>query len=109
MPSRPAGASAAAAGRLLRLALAGGALARRLLGRAPLLRLTHPEALLQRLHQVDDLRLRRRLRLGGDLLALDLLLDELEHPRLHVVLVLLRLELLVLDLLDELNRQLHLA
>src|SRR5205814_4043564 len=67
------------------------------------------QALLQGLHEVHHLR--RRLlgrRAGGDVLALELVRDELLDPLAHLVLVLLGLEALGGDLLDELPGQLHL-
>src|SRR5882672_1082296 len=50
------------------------------------------ETLFQGLHQIEDPRLRRFLRLLGDLLAFDLALDLLHHALAHVVLVLLGVE-----------------
>jgi len=50
------------------------------------------EALLERLHDVDDRGLAALLR-HGDLLALNLLLDDFPQPRLILVLVVLRMEL----------------
>src|SRR3989440_77357 len=58
------------------------------------------EARLERCHQIDDLRLRRLGRLLGDLLALDLALNLLEHPFAYVVLVLVGFE--EVRLLDDL-------
>src|SRR5687768_17973431 len=50
------------------------------------------QAGLQRFHEIENLAALLRLGLGGDLLAFDLLLDRLEHPLPHGVMVLLRLE-----------------
>src|SRR5690606_22446342 len=66
------------------------------------------EAGLERLHQVDDLRLRRLLRRGDDVLAFDLALDLLEDAGAHFVVVQLWLELLRRGLLDELHGELQL-
>src|SRR2546421_1133761 len=67
------------------------------------------ETRLERLHQVDDLGLRRLGRLLGDLLALHLPLDLLEDSLAHVVLVLRRLERVRGRLLDELHGHLELG
>src|SRR6185295_19811475 len=45
------------------------------------------EARLERRHEVDDLRLGRLCRSGGDLLALDLALDQIPHLLALVVLI----------------------
>src|SRR5438093_883445 len=62
----------------------------------------------QILHQVDDLRLGRLGRLLGDLLALHLPLNLLEHPLADVVLVLVRLKGCGRRLLHQLHRELQL-
>src|SRR5256712_3243950 len=64
------------------------------------------QARLERLHQIDDLRLGRLGRLLGDLLALHLALDLLEHPFPVVVLVLVGLEGLGRCLLHQLHGEL---
>src|SRR6185369_5816231 len=96
---------------LARSSAAGGALARLRFGgsvrggRRALAR----EALLERLHQVDDLRLRRGRLDDGGLLTRHLLVDDLAEPVAVVVAVLLGLEALDGELSDELLRELHLA
>src|SRR5262249_5034472 len=70
--------------------------------------LRHPEARLQRFHPTDDLA-GRRLGHDRDLLTFDLLLDQLHHPRLDLVLVVLGRERLVRDLLDDLLREAELG
>src|SRR5438309_4797894 len=66
------------------------------------------EARLERCHQVDDLRLRRLGRLLGDLLALDLALNLLEHLFAYVVLVLVGYEGFRRRLLHQLHGELQL-
>src|SRR5713101_275482 len=63
------------------------------------------EARLQRVHQIDDLGLRRFLRLGGDLLAVHLLLDGGEDAVPHLIVILLGVELVRGRLLDQLLGQ----
>src|SRR5947209_20133885 len=79
--------------------------ARRRLARGRALAL---EAGLQRFHQVHHLRRPPLLGRGRDVLALELLLDELLDALADLVLVLLGMEGLARDLLDELPGQLHL-
>src|SRR6185436_17588606 len=67
------------------------------------------QARLERFHQIEDLRLRRFGRLLGDFLAIDLLLNLIEDPLPHVVLVRLRLEFLGRPLIDELDRHVELG
>src|SRR5207245_10514732 len=68
------------------------------------------EARLERLHQIDDLRAGADLgRRRGDLLAIDLLLDESTYALSDVVLVGFGLEGIGGDLLDELHRELQLG
>src|SRR6266508_492853 len=74
-----------------------------------LLRRRSAEALLQRLHQIEHLCLRRLFRLLGYLLALDLAVDVRLHPVAHVVLVLLRLEFVGRRLLDQLHCEIELG
>src|SRR5207244_3363747 len=67
------------------------------------------EALLERLHEVDDLGPLYLRADRGDLLALDLLVHELEHALTVLVAVLLGAEGVAGQAVDELERQLQLA
>src|SRR5206468_4287017 len=67
------------------------------------------EALLERLHEVDDLGPLYLRADRGDLLALDLLVHELEHVLTVLVAVLLGAEGVAGQAVDELERQLQLA
>jgi len=67
------------------------------------------QALLEGVHEIDDLRPVHLRRDRGDFLALHLEVHEIEHALPVVILVLVRLELVARELLDQPLRQAHLA
>src|SRR5262245_32641874 len=93
-----------APGRLTHLRHLGGGLGQRL----ALAQRALGQAFFQGLHEVDDLLALGGRRGGGDFLALDLLVDDVEDAIAVLVLVLLRLELVGGEALDQLHGQLEL-